>query len=293
MMKILITGGAGLIGRYVVDRLVRDGHEVVSIVRAPFVPDAADADLAVATAEILGDATDAELVGSAMVGVKAVVHLAAIPAPVDRTAAELLVANAVTTMTVLEAAGEHGVKTVVLASSISALGMAWADELMHPLYVPVDEEHPLRPTEGYALSKEDDEAAARMAARRWGMTVVALRFPFTATSAMIEDRAADAVLHADQARVAAKELWAYLDVRDAATATELAIEASDAGRIGGAVVLNVIADDVIADQPLADLLSEWHPGVPVRSTEGRGAYSVDRARNLIGFEARFLRGHMA
>ncbi len=30
-MKVLITGGAGFIGSYLVDRLIRDGHKVVVI----------------------------------------------------------------------------------------------------------------------------------------------------------------------------------------------------------------------------------------------------------------------
>lgn len=289
-MRILITGGGGLIGRAVVDRLVRDGNEVVSVVRKPFAPDPADG-LAVATTEVVGDASDVALLDSAMTGVQAVVHLAAIPAPVGHSAAELLEANAVTTMAVLEAAAGHGVKTAVIASSVSALGMAWADTLMHPVYVPIDEDHPLRPTEGYALSKEDDEAAARMAARRWDMTVVAFRFPFTATSSMIEHRAAEVAGDPAQALAGAKELWAYLDVRDAAAAVGLAIEAAESGRISGSLVLNAIADDVLVDRPIAELLAEWHPDVPVRPGGGRGGYAVDRARRLIGFEARHLRQH--
>ncbi len=291
-MRILVTGGGGLIGRAVVDRLVRKGHEVISVVREPFVPDPAD-DLNLAATELVGDAADSALLNAAMGGVQAVVHLAAIPAPVGYTAAELLDANAVTTMAVLEAAAGHGVKTAVIASSISALGMAWAEEFMHPLYVPIDEEHPLRPTEGYALSKEDDEAAARMAARRWGMTVVAMRFPYTATSEMIEKRATDATTDPERGRAAAKELWAYLDVRDAAIAVERAIASSESGGIAGSVVVNVIADDVLLDRNLSDLLAEWHPDVPWRASGGRCAYAVDRARKLIGFEARYLRQHSA
>lgn len=100
---------------------------------------------------------------------------------------------------------------------------------MSPLYLPVDEVHPLRPTEGYALSKECDEASARMATRRWNLPVVAMRFPFTATSAMIEARRRDP----DAGTTLAKELWAYLDVRDAARAVELAVVATGRGQAAG------------------------------------------------------------
>jgi nucleoside-diphosphate-sugar epimerase len=285
-MKVLVTGGGGLIGRWAVDRLVADGHEVVSIGRAA---SERSAEVRPATREVIGEISDTALVNREMAdGIDAVLHLAAIPAPVGRTTVELLAANNLTTMTVLEAAGNHGVRTVVLASSISALGMAWSEAFMHPLYVPIDEEHGLRPTEGYALSKENDEAAARMANRRWNTTVVAFRFPFTGTRKMIDERAARVLSDRDQAIAAAKELWAYLDVRDAAIACEQALIAGVEGRVTGVVVLNVMADDVIIPQPLADLLGEWHPDVPVTGDLGRGAYNVNKARDLLGFAPQYL-----
>lgn len=283
-MKILITGGAGLIGRFVVDRLVRSGNDVLAVVRNPCAPSTEG--LYRATTEVLGDVSDVDLMNSVMPGIEAVVHLAAIPAPPGHTARELFVANSITTMTVLEAAADHGVKAVVMASSISVLGMAWCAKLMAPLYLPVDEAHPLRPTEGYALSKECDEASARMAARRWGLPIVAMRFPFTATSEMIDSRRNDT----DQEAILAKELWAYLDVRDAARAVELAIHAMINGIVRGCSVLNIIADDVLVDQPLSKLMSTWHPDVPF-DADGYifgGAYDIAEARELIGFDAEYL-----
>jgi nucleoside-diphosphate-sugar epimerase len=288
-MKILVTGGSGLIGRHVVDHLVRRGDDVLTIEHAPAAPAPG---LAEATCVVAGDAADGALLRTIMAdGVEAVVHLAAIPAPVGRTAVELLAANSMVTMAVLEAAGESGVRHVVIASSISILGMAWSAELMHPLHLPIDEDHPLRPTEGYALSKEDDEAAARMAAARWGMTVVALRFPFTTTRDGILERAALARTDPEHALAVAKELWAYLDVRDAAVAVEQSIEAARTGAVAGAVVLNVMTDDVLLDEPLEALLERWHPGVPRRSVLGGGAYSADRARAAIGFDPEHLIPH--
>lgn len=283
-MNILVTGGAGLIGRFVVDRLVRSGHDVLAVVRTP--PGPSKDGLRRATTEVIGDVSDAELMNSVMPGIDAVVHLAAIPAPVGHTARELLVANSVTTMTVLEAAALNAVKAVVMASSISILGMAWCSEMIDPLYLPVDEAHPLRPTEGYALSKECDEAVARMATRRWGLPIVAMRFPYTATSEMIEARRTDP----DHSATLAKELWAYLDVRDAARAVELAIDAMIDGAVRGCSVVNVIADDVIVDQPLSELMKAWHPEASFEADQYGllGAYDVTKARDLIGFEAENL-----
>ncbi|WP_431246525.1 NAD-dependent epimerase/dehydratase family protein [Leifsonia xyli] len=283
-MGILVTGGSGRIGRYAVDRLMRSGHDVVALERTPSGPRAPE--LLPAGTEVVGDATDAALMDSLMRGADAVVHLAAIPSPTGSTARELLLANSLATLTVLEAAGEHEVRGVVLASSISILGMAWSSELMPPLFLPVDETHPLRATEGYALSKEDDEAAARMASRRWGLPIVAMRFPFTETADAIRKRGADPA----SAVSLAKELWGYLDVRDAARAIELAVDGMIAGTVRGCSVVNVVADDVLLDRPLGELMTEWHPTVPFSSDEygARGAYDPTGARELLGFEAEHL-----
>ena len=283
-MKILVTGGAGLIGRFVVDRLEKSGHEVVSVVRTPTTPSTEG--LRRASTEIAGDVSDFALMDNAMNGIDSVVHLAAIPAPSGHTARELLLANSITTMTVLEAAATHGVTSVAMASSISILGMAWSEKVMSPLYLPVDETHLLRPTEGYALSKECDEATARMTWRRWGIPIIAMRFPFTATQRMISDRVADP----DQSTALAKELWSYLDVRDAARAVELAVTSMGDGIVTGCSVLNIIADDLLLDRPLVELMDEWHPGVAFDPAEYGfgGAYDVAAARELIGFDAEYL-----
>ncbi len=279
-MKILVTGGRGLIGRWVVDELVRAGHTVVSVVRTGSPPVVGS--LRAAQHEILGDASDADLMSNLCTDVECVVHLAAIPAPVGYTARELVVRNSVTTMTVLEAAGEAGVRGVVMASSISVLGMAWSAATMPPLSLPIDEEHPLRPTEGYALSKEFDEASARMAARRWNLPIVALRFPFTQTREAIAIRASDPA----QAERLAKELWAYLDLRDAARAVRLAVETATSDALPGATILSIMADDVCSPEPIAALIDRWYPSMRgVLPPEARCAYDTSAAVRAIGFQA--------
>lgn len=285
-MRVVLTGGRGNIGRWAVDELVAAGHDVVSVVlETTEIPPG----LRAPQQEIVADAGDPEVLRDACQGADGLVHLAAIPAPIGHTARELIEANTLMTMTVLEEAGVAGIRGAVLASSVSALGMAWSEELMPPLYLPVDEAHPLRPTEGYALSKECDEAVARMAARRWGMSVFALRFPFTQTAEAIQARIAEAP--ASQARVFAKELWGYLDVRDAAMAIRLALENAVSSGDGGSSVLNIMADDVCFDESLSELVRLWHPSVGAVPAGIRCAYDVSRAEAQIGFRARHLVHH--
>jgi len=291
-MRVLVTGGAGLIGRAAVAHLLESGYEVVSILRNPsqvaVVPDSR-------LREVIGDAGDVALLERLMGDVESVLHLAAIPHPIGRTARELLVANSLTTMAVLEAAGSSGVRSAVIASSISILGMAWAPQLMSPLEVPITEAHSLRPTEGYSLSKEVDEAIARMASRRWDMSIASLRFPFTQTMEVIEATKAAAQSEPAQAAQSAKELWAYLDLRDAAEACELGIRAMAGSTLAGCRVMNIVASDLLLDESLSELLAQWHPefaGVIPPHLQ-RQSYSTQRATEEIGFTATRLVHHPA
>jgi dTDP-L-rhamnose 4-epimerase len=79
-MKVLLTGGAGFIGRHVDQQLVADGHEVT--VLDSLRPDVhrqptADLDPWLKPDLIVGDLRDAEAVDAALTGVDVVIHLAA------------------------------------------------------------------------------------------------------------------------------------------------------------------------------------------------------------------------
>ena len=67
-MRILVTGGAGFIGRRLIEKMVERGHEPVCF-------DLVETDLC---ESIVGDITDREAVSAAVEGVEAVVHLAAV-----------------------------------------------------------------------------------------------------------------------------------------------------------------------------------------------------------------------
>ena len=137
-MKILVTGGAGFIGRNLVSRLLSDGHEVTiydnfsSSKKEP-----------VGAAKIIeGDIRDADDVARAMKGSNTVFHLAAIKE--IRNVDEDLIYNTnfIGSKVVFEAAKEQGAK-VVFASSAAVYGEA-------KLCREADE---CRPTNQYGKSK--------------------------------------------------------------------------------------------------------------------------------------------
>ena len=113
-MKILVTGGNGFIGTELCRALHEAGREVVSYdreLRAEALP----------WEEIQGDVADYDGVKRAMVGVEAVVHLAAV-ASVGGDWKELNVTNILGTSVVASEAKEAGVKRFVFASSAAVYG---------------------------------------------------------------------------------------------------------------------------------------------------------------------------
>jgi nucleoside-diphosphate-sugar epimerase len=172
----------------------------------------------------------------------------------------------------------------VIASSQAISGLPFARATRQPAYLPVDEEIPLQIEDPYALSKQVDELVARTMWWQHGLSVVALRFPFLGA---IEDglpkRAAR--IAADPA-FGARELWAYLDVRDAASACVLALTAPPPG----CHVIGLAAPNTLAPYPTAQLLDAYYPTVPRRTVfEGRAApVDVRKAQSLLGWAPEHL-----
>lgn len=297
-MHVVVTGAAGAIGRYVVADLAARGHTISAVDRAA--PGTADpgtggtvgraqARELVAAMDApapdpsritwrIGDSRDEALMAAACAGADALIHLAAIPAPTLGTPLEVFATNTQGTFVALEQAGIAGVRRVVIASSISLLGIPWSPVPISPLYAPVDEAHPNIGSDPYALSKETDEATLRTMHRRHGYQAIALRISGTAPMGFHRHHAPSIV--ADPG-VRKHELWAYLDSRDGARAFVLAVERD----LPGHHVVNVMAPDTNSPLPSAELMARFHPSTPLRRPlVGRESiFDVTRCRELLGF----------
>lgn len=279
-MRVLVTGGSGRIGQFTVAELLAHGHEVVMSDRrrSPAWRDLPHGAVAGAEWREL-DVTDVGAVTWAMRGCDAVVHLGAIPAPRTQPDHVVYHNNVMGTWAMFEAAESLGVRRVAQASSISAYGTAWSDTPRSFRYVPVDEGHPMENADCYGLSKEVAELTAATFHRRTGMQVVSLRYSYVGSPGEIGDRRTsyDADL-ADNT----KTLWAYVDVRDAARANRMAIEADGVG----CVAVNITAAETLSSVPTAELLREHLPDVEVRRPiDGYAtAFDLSWARETIGWE---------
>jgi dihydroflavonol-4-reductase len=119
-MDALVTGGTGFVGANVVRELLRDGATVRVLAR-PASDRRALAGLPVETMD--GDLTDRRSIERAVARVATVYHVAADYRLWARDPRELYRANVDGTRTVLEAAGQAGVRRIVYTSTVGALGI--------------------------------------------------------------------------------------------------------------------------------------------------------------------------
>lgn len=171
--RILITGGAGLVGSHIADLLVRERAPSV-IVLDNFVRGRRE-NLAWAMANgnvtiVEGDIRDAKLVHEVMEGVDLVFHQAAIRitqcAEEPRLALEVLADG---TFNVLEACVAAKVRKIVAASSASVYGLA--EE-----FPTTEKHHPYNNRTLYGAAKVFNEGMLRSFYEMYGLDYVALRY---------------------------------------------------------------------------------------------------------------------
>lgn len=269
-MKILVTGGIGKVGQWVVRELLNNpAHEVT-------VFDRVSGEERGAVRYLAGDVQDLGEVMEAMAGADAVIHLAAIHNPYIATASVTYQTNVVGTFNVHHAAFRLGIKRVVSASSNAVVGWSYSERFV-PDYLPIDEDHPLKPEDVYGLSKKIGETIARSYARK-GVETVSLRPSGVVTPDELEQMRKDG-----GRRPTGFRAYSYIDARDLALAFRLAVEQP----ILSDTILFVVADDSTVAEPLCDLYPRVMPGIgdKARSLTGtKGAYSNDRAKKLLGWE---------
>jgi nucleoside-diphosphate-sugar epimerase len=271
-VRVLITGGSGRLGKWVGRELRDHGYEVVSVDR--HLPAAGEPGIHYRQVEM----SDLGQVIGAASGCDALVHLAAIPNPYAHPDEVVFLNNVAATYNALQAAMTVGIERALIASSASAYGMAWARPTFPPLYAPLDEEHPFIVRDPYALSKETDERTAEMFARRCGMTVLAYRLHWIAEPGEARRRATDPESRPEQD---ATNLWGYVDVRDAARAFRLGLEAD----VTGFAAFNITASDTLRPEPTEELIRTLLPTTEIRGPlpGNASAWSTARARELLGY----------
>jgi nucleoside-diphosphate-sugar epimerase len=236
-MQVTITGGTGSLAEYVANELAPK-HDLVLFDRVE--PGKNRFQYELKGRVVTGDLTSFDACQRAVEGSQAVIHLGAIPYPVDHPDVvrraeesgrelppwdETMRVNTMGTYYLLEAARRAGVKTVVAASSNCVLGHGFRiSGTPFPIeYLPIDEQHPLDFEDSYSLSKHLNEDTMAAYSRAYGMHCYALRPAGVNRREMLEEFAREY----KQPDEWSDWLFAYVDIRDMARAFRMCLEASD------------------------------------------------------------------
>lgn len=168
--SVLVTGGLGYIGSYVVPELLSRGWRV-RILDNNYRVDPATARRVAALdgVEVVeGDVRYPAILEKAVPGVEAIVHLAAVCLNKSISSpTESLDVNLGGTQNVIDAAVRHGVRRFVFASSASVYG--------NPTSLPMRETDAPSPLTPYCIAKLSAEHLLRFHAERAGLSWMALR----------------------------------------------------------------------------------------------------------------------
>ena len=126
--KVLVTGGTGFIGAYIIKELVEKGYSVRAIRRSNKIPFFIGPDILQKVEWVNGDIVDVISLDEAIKGVEAVIHSAAMVSFVRKERKEMYNTNVDGTANVVNLSLENGIKKFVHISSISALGRTFAGE---------------------------------------------------------------------------------------------------------------------------------------------------------------------
>ena len=169
MAHYLVTGGAGFIGSHLTEELVRRGH-TVRVADSLMTGKRSNLDHISGVEFLEGDLADLPFAHRAVKGVEYVLHQAAIPS-VPRSVKDPVTsnrANVDTTLNVLVAARDGGVRRLVFAASSSAYGDTPT--------LPKHENMPASPLSPYALQKVIGEQYLQMFTRLYALETVSIRY---------------------------------------------------------------------------------------------------------------------
>lgn len=240
-MKVVVTGGSGTAGRFVVRELATAGHAVTNLDRAKL--EGLPGDL------IRLDLTDAGEVYDALAQVRpeGVCHLAANPSPEGFSRLGTFAGNVTQTYNVMQAAGDLGVRRLIYASSEMATGWLTTEDL--PPHFPFNEDSRAETPNGYALSKYVGEViACSMAVRYPAMSIVSLRInnviPPERSVEMLGPR------RREFPGPGSANFWSYIDARDVGGAFRAALEGATAGH----EVFLIAAADTCIEVPIREAI---------------------------------------
>ena len=286
-MRVLLTGALGKVGRAASTALLAAGHDVTGVDMARPSFERAEPG---AAAYVQADLTSAGDAFAVVWGHDAVVHAAAIPEPTQNPAHTVFSNNLMSTFNVLEAAVRFGVPRLVNISSETVPGFFFPERDFEPQYVPVDEQHPIRPQDPYALAKHFGEQLMDAAVRRSDIRCTTLRPSWVMTA---DNYACNlGPMLRDPAELS-PSLWSYIDAQDLADAIVLAVQT----QLPGHEVFYIASPDNVGGRDFAEAVREHYGDrIELRALDRPDASGISsaKAQRLLGWRpTRGWRDHLS
>ena len=301
-MKVLITGGMGVIGSWVSTKFVQEGHRPVLMARhfdnmlIQPIKDKVDIEL--------GDVSDLPRILSIIqkYNITHIIHMAAlIGALSGQNPPQSIQINVLGTLNILEAARFMKVQRVIF-SSAKGVYASMEGEYGYPTYKPLTEDYPKNPFRIYDSAKLMGEHMGQFYQRTYGLEFAALRFGSTygigktfrhgedkaVISSLIEGALARKPVIIDKGGYQKND---FIYTKDAAygvylacTARKLNYSAYNIGT-GVGVTIEDFAEEVKRILPGVNI--EMRPGISGGKRSHNCIYDISRAKEDLGYSPQF------
>jgi UDP-glucose 4-epimerase len=275
-MRVIVTGVNGKVGSTAARALALADHDVVGADLQPPVFERPDDDAPHYVQADVSDAGDAYALAR---GADAVVHAAALPEPTHNPPHRVFQNNLMGVFNTVEAAIRLGARRFVNISSETVPGFFFPEREFLPDYVPVDEEHPIRPQDPYAIAKHFSEQLMDAAVRRSDIRCISIRPCWVQWEGNYERNLGPQVR--DES-VLTPNFWSYIDAYDLADAIVLAVESD----LPGHEVFYIASPDNVGGRPFAEIVRRHYGDqVELRASDREDASGIScaKARRMLGY----------
>jgi nucleoside-diphosphate-sugar epimerase len=275
-MKVLVTGARGKVGRATAAALMEAGHDVRA---SDIFPPTFERQGENEPDYIQADVTDPGDMFAIVRGAEAVVHAAALPEPTRNPPHVVFKNNLMGVFNTLEAAVRWEVPRFVNISSETVPGFFFPERDFLPDYVPVDEEHPIRPQDPYATAKHFGEQLMDAAIRRSDIRAISIRPCWVQHEGNYENNLGPQVR--DESLLS-PNFWSYIDVYDLADAIVLAAESD----LPGHEVFYIASPDNVGGRNFEKIVRKYYGDkveIKPLDREDASGISSKKAMDMLGY----------